>query len=162
MPTLRHRVARMVERHLDEILDLSMQAFISELEVVRDATEDELRRTRASVRTAILAFLGLYAGPSSPSRGLLEEARRATVARAGEMYEREDIVTMLRIARQVVYTSAHRYAAEELDAVATAEIDAALDAFMDELERDERAIEPGLDAVRELLRSVESEDPDLA
>jgi len=152
----------MVERHLDEVLDTAMQAFSAEIDAVRNADDATLVGTRASVRTAILAFLGLYAGPSSPSRSLLEEARRATVARAGEMIERDEIVTMLRIARQVVYQSARRYAAEELDADATADIDAALEAFMDEMERDERAIAPGSDAVTELLRSVEADAPDLA
>ena len=162
MPTLRHRVARMVERHLDEILDRTMQAFAAEIEAVRHADDDTLVRTRASVRTAILAFLGVYVGATTSSRSLLDDARRATVARSGEMFKREEITSMLSIARHVVYQSARQYAAAELDAEATADIDAELEAFLDELERDERTIAPASDAVQELLLSIEAEDPDFA
>lgn len=161
MPTARHAVARVVERHLEEILDRSMQAFSAELESVRKADEDVLVRTRAAVRRVVLSFLLIYAEPRASSRILVDESRRATVERAGEMFPREEILTMLRIARQVVFSSTREFASAELTEDDAVDIDEALEGFLDELERDERTIEPADHAVRDLLASVEDQEPDL-
>jgi hypothetical protein len=157
-------IARTVEHNLEEILDRTMDAFAAEIPNVAAAPEAIRRRVREGTRRAMLAFIALYADPDSPARTVLSEARRVTIDRAGEDFEREDIVAMLHVARIVVYRSTRDFvaASKGSDPATDAEIEAALVAFLDELERTEQALPQTDDAVHHLLVAAEGEEPDLA
>jgi hypothetical protein len=161
---VRRAIARIVEQHLDEILDRTMESFDAALPSVANAPDDVRTTVRLSTRRATLAFVALYADPDSPARVVLEEARGATLYRAGELFEREDILEMLRIGRQVVFQSAREYVREAIDVAPNleAEISSALESFMVELERAEEVVPRTDDAIRHLLADAEKEGPDLA
>src|SRR6266545_4355692 len=108
MNDIRREVSRILERHLEEILDRTMSALIAHVPAVSRQDDEGRALVRASTRHATLAFLTLCADP-----------------------ERER------------------------------EVAEALALFLDELERDQASFE-SRDAVGELLRSAEKEEPDLA
>ena len=163
MTETRREIARIVEHHLDEILDRTIAAYREEIPSLRGADDNALERVRESTRRATLGFLALYADPDSPARLILNEARRATVDRAGETYDRDEIVAMIRIGRQVVFHSAREFVAQELghDAAREEDVRTSLEAFLNELERAEQLIPPADDAVHHLLANAEAEEPDL-
>jgi len=159
----RRAIARIVESHLDEILDRVMAAYEVEVPSVAASTDATKRRVRESTRRASLAFLALFADPETPARQVLNEARNATVDRAGEMFERDDIIAMIRVGRQVVYQSARTYVRDHVtvDPAHEDEMSVALEAFMRELERTEELLPQADDALQHLLASAETEGPDL-
>ncbi len=163
MDDIRRRIATIVERHLDEMIDQIMVIFSAEIPSVANADEGGQRRVRGSVRHALLAFLGVYADPASPARVLLEEARRVTMDRAGEEFDRGDIVAMLRIARHVVFGMTRAFVTRELEVAEEdeADVDAALEAFLSELERPEHRVAQAEEAVTHLLQMAEAEGSDV-
>ena len=163
MSTIRRDVAGIVEAHLEEILDRTMAAIISDVPAVAAQDDEGRARVRASTRHATLAFLSLYADPETPARLMLDEARRATVDRSGEIFERSEILEIISIARSVVFQSAREFVQKELGADADRERETrvALESFLDELGRNQE-LPQTRDAVGELLRSAEREEPDLA
>lgn len=161
---VRRTIARIVEHHLDEILDRVMAAYRSEIPAVRAAPESVLARVRQSTRRATQAFLALYADPESPARQVLNEARNVTVDRSGELFDREDIIAMIRVGRQIIFTSARGYVRAEVavDPAHEHEMAEALEAFMRDLERTEELLPKADDALHELLAAAENEEPDIA
>lgn len=164
MPNIRRRITAIVEENIDEILDRTMDAFVAELPSVANAAPAVRRGVRESVRRALLAFLTLYAEPESSAREQLVRARQATIGRAGESFELDDIVAMLRLSRRVVFhTTRALVEAEEGGPTGSgSEIRTALEAFLDELERTGEPVLPHADAVGTLLASFENEEPDFA
>src|SRR5687767_4140744 len=114
MEQIRREIATIVERHLDEILDQIMVIFRAEIPQVAEADDARARRVRGSVRQTLLAFLGVYADPTSPARVLLDEARKVTIDKAGDDFDRSDIIAMLRIARHVVFGMTRGFVSREL------------------------------------------------
>jgi len=163
MVDIRRDVARIVELHLEEILDRTMDALVAEVPAVAAQDEEGRSLVRASTRHASLAFLSLYADPETPARLMLDEARRATFDRAGEQFDRTEIIQIIAIARSVIFQSARELVQKELgvDQKRERETAGALQTFLDELERDQALLE-ARDAVGELLRTAEREEPDLA
>jgi len=162
--SVRRRIATIVEEHLDEILDRTMDAFDAELPSVANATQAERHGVRESVRRAVLAFLTLYAEPESSAREQLARARVATVDRAGESFDLEDIVAMLRLSKHVVFQTARALVDAELGDAPERdnEVRKALEAFLDELAQTAELPLPRADAVTSMLASFEDEDPDFA
>src|SRR5215831_18249352 len=109
MSDIRRDVARVVEEHLEEILDRTMEAIVREVPAVARQTDDVQALVRASTRHATLAFLALYADPESPARLMLNEARRATVDHAGEIFQLEEIHAIIRTARAVIFQLGRSY-----------------------------------------------------
>jgi hypothetical protein len=163
MEDIRREIARIVELHLEEILDRTMDALVTEIPAVARQDDDVRALVRASTRHATLAFLALYADPESPARLMLGEARRATVDRAGEIFRRDEILAIIRTARQVVFQAARGYVNAERGSDPEREQDAsgALEAFLNELENDESNLGTSRDAVGDLLLAAEREDPDM-
>jgi hypothetical protein len=163
MTDIRREVSRIVEIHLEEILDRTMAALVAEIPAVAAQDDDGRALVRASTRHASLAFLSLYADPETPARLMLDEARRATFDRAGEIFDRSEIIQIIAIARNVIFQSAREFVQTELGADPKRELEtrAALESFLDELERDQAVLQPR-DTVGDLLRAAEREEPDLA
>jgi hypothetical protein len=161
---IRKDVVQLVERHLDEILDRLLEAMSSRVPAVAAAPTETRERVRSNARLAILAFIGLYADPDAPARLMLSEARRATVERSGEPFGSGEIVTMLHVGRDVVLKEARAYLREELgeQPALEADLERALDVFVNELERGEQSASPLGDSLNELLLAAESEGPDLS
>src|SRR5437899_4249098 len=109
MEDIRRLVSRVVELHLEEILDATMDAVVREVPAVARQDDEVRALVRASTRHATLAFLALYADPDSPARLMLSEARRATVDHAGEIFQLDEILAIIRTARQVIFQSARTY-----------------------------------------------------
>ena len=163
MTDIRRDVARIVERHLEEILDRTMAALVADIPAVAAQDDDGRARVRVSTRHATLAFLSLYADPETPARLMLDEARRATVDRAGEAFTRSEILEIISIARNVTFQSAREFVQAELGADPERELETkgALGTFLDEMERDPTVLE-GRDPVGDLLLNAEREAPDIA
>jgi len=165
MEDIRRLVTRVVELHLEEILDQTMEAIVREVPAVARQNDDVRALVRASTRHTTLAFLALYADPESPARLMLTEARRATVDHAGEIFQLEEIQAIIRTARQVIFQSARAYVNAERghdDPESERQATEALESFLNELEREENTIGRSRDAVGDLLRAAEREEPDLA
>ena len=161
---IRRDVARVVEEHLEEILDRTMEAIVSEVPAVARQSDDVKALVRASTRHATLAFLALYADPDSPARLMLNEARRATVDHAGEIFQLDEIHSIIRTARTVIFQLGRNYVNAERgkeDPESEAEATKALESFLNELESEEASFGRTRDAVGDLLRSAEREEPDL-
>jgi hypothetical protein len=164
MEDIRRLVSRVVELHLEEILDATMDAIVREVPAVARQNDDVRSLVRASTRHATLAFLALYADPDSPARLMLTEARRATVDHAGEIFQLDEILAIIRTARQVIFQSARTYVLAERGAVdpeSERQVTEALESFLTELESEENTIGKARDAVGDLLRAAEREEPDL-
>ena len=159
----RRDVAQIVERHLEEILDRTMATLVADIPAVAAQDDEGRARVRASTRHATLAFLSLYADPETPARNMLDEARRATFDRSGELFDRTEILQIIAIARNVIFQSARELVQRELgtDQDRERQSTTALGMFLDELERDQ-AVPEARDAVGDLLRTAEREEPDLA
>ena len=165
MEDIRRQVARVVELHLEEILDATMDAIVREVPAVARQNDEMRSLVRASTRHATLAFLALYADPDSPARLMLNEARRATVDHAGEIFQLDEILAIIRTARQVIFQSARAYVNAErgsVDPESERQVTEALEAFLTELESEENTIGRSRDAVGDRLRAAEREEPDLA
>jgi hypothetical protein len=165
MEDIRRLVSHVVELHLEEILDTTMDAIIREVPAVARQDDEVRSLVRASTRHATLAFLALYADPDSPARLMLTEARRATVDHAGEIFQLDEILAIIRTARQVIFQSARTYVLAERGAVdpeSERQVTEALESFLTELESEENTIGKARDAVGDLLRAAEREEPDLA
>ena len=165
MEDIRRLVTRVVELHLEEILDQTMEAIVREVPAVARQNDDVRALVRASTRHTTLAFLALYADPESPARLMLTEARRATVDHAGEIFQLDEIQAIIRTARQVIFQSARAYVNAERghdDPESERQATEALESFLNELEREENTIGKSRDAVGDLLRAAEREEPDLA
>ena len=117
MEDIRRLVSRVVELHLEEILDATMDAVVREVPAVARQNDEVRSLVRASTRHTTLAFLALYADPESPARLMLNEARRATVDHAGEIFQMDEILAIIRTARQVIFQSARTYVLAERGAV---------------------------------------------
>ncbi|MGZ4103823.1 MAG: hypothetical protein ACXVQ6_11390 [Actinomycetota bacterium] len=164
MKDVRRTVARVLESHLDEILDVTMDALVREVPAVARQSDDIRGLVRASTRQATLAFLALYANPSTPRREMLDQARRATVDRAGETFQRDEILSIIGTARQMIFQLGRTFVHAEcgdLGDESEVEISEALASFLTELEREDEKFVPRRDPVEELLRSAEREGPDL-
>jgi hypothetical protein len=164
MEDIRRLVARVVEEHLDEILDVTMETIVRDVPAVARQNDDIRALVRASTRHATLAFLALYADPESPARLMLTEARRATVDHAGEIFAMDEIQQIIRTARQVIFQLGRQYVNAERghdDPDSERQADEALESFLTELEREETTMGRTRDAVGDLLRAAEREDPDL-
>ena len=165
MEDIRLLVSRVVEEHLEEILDATMDAIVREVPAVARQNDDVRSLVRASTRHATLAFLALYADPDSPARLMLNEARRATVDHAGEIFQLDEILAIIRTARHVIFQSARTYVNAErghVDPESERQATEALASFLNELEQDESTLGKSRDSVGDLLRAAEREDPDLA
>lgn len=166
MKAIRAEIASIVERHIEEILDDTMRAYAAEIPRLAGANAADLARARASTRRATLSFLALYADPGSPAHLLLDDARRATTDRAGEIFDRDEIVAMVRVARQVIVQRARGYVAAELGPEDVArrqrDVEEALNAFLAELERTEQVAPEIDDALHHLLAQAEKEGPDVS
>ena len=164
MEDIRGIVSRVVELHLEEILDATMDAIVREVPAVARQNDEVRSLVRASTRHATLAFLALYADPDSPARLMLNEARRATVDHAGEIFQMDEILAIIRTARQVIFQSARAYVLAErggVDPESERQVTEALESFLTELESEENTIGKARDAVGDLLRAAEREEPDL-
>jgi hypothetical protein len=163
MDEVRAAIAKIVQGHLDEILVKTMDAFDAGIPSVANASPDVRELVRESTRRAVTSFFTLYADETSPGRETVGRARRATIERAGELFEKEDILAMMRIARQVIYQTARTYVRRqvEVDPELSEEIVHALDGFMNELERVEELLPRTPDAVEQFLRAAESEGTDI-
>jgi len=164
MEDIRRLVARVVEEHLEEILDVTMETIVREVPAVARQNDDIRTLVRASTRHATLAFLALYADPESPARLMLTVARRATVDHAGEIFAMDEIQQIIRTARQVIFQLGRQYVDAERghdDPESQRQADEALESFLTELEREETTMGRTRDAVGDLLRAAEREDPDL-
>jgi hypothetical protein len=164
MEDIRRLVARVVEEHLEEILDVTMETIVREVPAVARQNDDIRALVRASTRHATLAFLALYADPESPARLMLTEARRATVDHAGEIFAMDEIQQIIRTARQVIFQLGRQYVDAERghdDPESQRQADEALESFLTELEREETTMGRTRDAVGDLLRAAEREAPDL-
>ena len=165
MEDIRRLVSRVVELHLEEILDATMDAVVREVPAVARQNDEVRSLVRASTRHTTLAFLALYADPESPARLMLNEARRATVDHAGEIFQMDEILAIIRTARQVIFQSARTYVLAERGAVdpeSERQVTEALESFLTELEQEENTIGKARDSVGDLLRAAEQEEPDLA
>src|SRR5437660_2758204 len=164
MEDIRRLVSRVVDLHLEEILDATMDAIVREVPAVARQGDDVRSLVRASTRHATLAFLALYADPDSPARLMLNEARRATVDHAGEIFQMDEILAIIRTARQVIFQSARTYVLAErggVDPESERQVAEALESFLTELESEENTIGKARDTVGDLLRAAEREEPDL-
>jgi hypothetical protein len=164
MEDIRRVVSRVIESHLEEILDAAMDGIIREVPAVARQNEDVRALVRASTRHTTLAFLALYADPESPARLMLTEARRATVDHAGEIFQLDEIRAIIQTARQVIFQSARTYMNAErgrIDPESERQVTEALETFLTELERDDNTIGKARDTVGDLLRAAEREGPDL-
>src|SRR5437868_6019541 len=164
MEDIRRLVARVVEQHLEEILDVTMDAIVREVPAVSRQPDEVRELVRASTRHTTLAFLALYADPESPARLMLSEARRATVDHAGEIFAMDEILAIIRTARQVIFQLGRQYVNAErggVDPEAEREVTEALESFLTELEREENILGKTRDSVGDLLRAAEREEPDL-
>lgn len=163
MTDVRREIARIVEKHLDEILDRTLEAFAAAVPRLASADERTLARVRAATRNATLAFLAVYADPETPARPLLDEARRGTIDRAGEQFAKDEILTMMRIAPQVIYQVSSRHVRREMGEDPARERDSAeaMESFLEELERAERRSSPRGDPMDDLLSAAEREGPDI-
>lgn len=163
MEDLRAHLVRIVEAHLEEILDRLMQAYTVEIPRVAEASAEERALIREAARRTSVAFLEVYARGDRVQTEAIDDARRVTVARAGELFDREDIIAMLRIANQVMFQTARALVEKEMgaDPSRAADIEQALNGFLGELERSERLIPGGDHALGELLTNAEAEDPDI-
>ena len=164
MEDIRRLVTRVVEEHLEEILDVTMATIVREVPAVARQPEDVRELVRASTRHTTLAFLALYADPESPARQMLSEARRATVDHAGEIFAMDEILSIIRTARQVIFQLGRQYVNAErgqVDPESEREVTQALESFLTELEREENTIGEARDTVGDLLRAAEREEPDL-
>jgi hypothetical protein len=161
---LRKRIAVIVERHIDEIVDTTMAAYVREIPAIATATADQLRLIRAATKRATLSFIQMYADPDAPSRPYVQQARAATVERAGEVFERDDITEMIDIGRRIVYAEARKLIEKELTMTddERAQIRAALDGFLTEMERaDEVDMRVTPDVLISWLSRAEAEEPDI-
>ena len=162
--TVRARIAEIVERHLDDIVDETMRAYVQQVPSVARASLDEQGIVRAATTHATKAFIDLYAGSSGPARDLVDRARAATIERSGEIFDRSDIVEMIRVARRTIFASARMFVEREIAVTEDqrAEVQRQLDAFLDELERsDDIVTHVPPDALTEWLARAEQEEPDL-
>src|SRR5437763_3855200 len=140
MEDIRRLVGRVVELHLEEILDATMDAIIRDVPAVARQNDEVRSLVRASTRHATLAFLALYADPDSPARLMLNEARRATVDHAGEIFQLDEILAIIRTARQVIFQLGRQYVNAERgrdDPESERQASEALESFLTELEREE-------------------------
>lgn len=146
------------------ILDRVIAAYKAEIPAVRAAPDAVTARVRQSTRRATQAFLALYADPETPARQMLNDARNATIDRAGELFDREDIIAMIRVGRHIIFQSAREFVRAEVavDAEHETEMAGALEDFMRELERTEELLPQTDDAIHVLLASAENEGPDIA
>src|SRR5947208_736372 len=137
---LRKQIAEIVERHVDDIVDETIAAYIRQIPTCATATADQLKMIRAATKRTTLAFIQMYADPNSPSRPFVEAARSATVERAGEEFEHDAISAMIDIGRRTVYAGARRFVEQELKVPESqsAQIRAALEAFLTEMEHADR------------------------
>src|SRR5438105_1914852 len=150
MEDIRRLVARVVEQHLEEILDVTMDAIVREVPAVARQTDDVRALVRASTRHTTLAFLALYADPESPARLMLTEARRATVDHAGEIFAMDEILQIIRTARQVIFQLGRQYVNAErghVDTESERQATEALESFLTELESEENTIGKARDTV---------------
>jgi hypothetical protein len=164
MEDIRRQLSRVVETHLEEILDTAMDAIVREVPAVARQNDDVRGLVRASTRHATLAFLALYADPDSPAKVMLNEARGATVDHAGEIFQLDEIRAIIQTARQVIFQSARTYVNAErgrIDPDSERQVTEALETFLTELEREENPIGKAPDSVGDLLRAAEREGPDL-
>ncbi len=162
--SLRKKIAWIVERHLDEIVDATMAAYLRSIPAVATASAKELKLIRGATTRATEAFVHMYADPEAPGRQYIQQARAATIDRAGETFARDDIVEMINIGRQIVYQTARRLVEKELSVSEAdrATIQSALDVFLTELElADEPIVEVTPDIVMQFLTIAEAEEPDI-
>src|SRR5258706_6370605 len=161
MEDIRRLVTRVVEEHLEEILDVTMATIVREVPAVTRQPDEVRELVRASTRHTTLAFLALYADPESPARLMLNEARRATVDHAGEIFQMDEILAIIRTARQVIFQSARTYVLAErggVDPESERQVTDALESFLTELEQEENTIGQARDAVGDLLLAAEREE----
>lgn len=165
MENVRRSVARVLESHLDEILDVTMDSIVREVPAVARQNDEVRVLVRASTKQATLAFLAIYANPATPRREILDQARRATVDRAGEIFQRDEILMIIGTARHVIFQLGRTFVHAEygdLDPDSEKELAEALASFLSELERADEQFVPRRDPLEELLRTAEREGPDLS
>ncbi|MCA1831974.1 MAG: hypothetical protein ABR548_00105 [Actinomycetota bacterium] len=162
--SLRKQVAEIVTNHIDEIVDETTAEYIRQIPSCATASAEQLKMIRAATKRATLAFVQMYADPSSPSRPFVQAARAATVERAGENFERTDIAEMIDIGRRTIYAVARKLVAQELTLTEEqrAQIQSALGGFLTEMERaDEVDMHVTPDVLMQWLNRAETEEPDI-
>lgn len=164
MSDVRREIARVVEAHLDEMLDVLLDEYRRRIPRFAAASPQVQANVREGTRRATLAFLTIFSDPERPARPLLAEARRIADGAAAAPFEREDLLAMVRIARPLIFSEAraHVVAALGTDPARTADISQALDAFLQELVSTGERLEPSDDAIAEFLARAEAEGQDLA
>jgi hypothetical protein len=161
---LRQQIAECVERHLDEIVDETMRAYLREIPAVAKAPMHVRQAMRTATARTTLAFLRLYADSTAPARPEVDRAREATFARAGEHFAHDDIAEVVRVGRQTIYGAARRIIEVELNVSPEQrdELQHQLDAFLDELaRRDADVMQMTPDMLSEWLARAEREGPDI-
>ncbi len=164
MATLRARIVDIVERNLEILVDASMSAYVREIPSVATASAKQLRTVRAATTRAMRAFLEMYRDPETPPQPYLDQARAATIERAGEIVDRDDIVAMIRIGRRAIVDAARSAVQDELaiPRPQREELEEELDAFVQELERaDEKVATVTPDVLTRWLSRAELDEPDL-
>lgn len=162
--TLRRRIVELIEAHLSEIVEETMQAFVREIPAVAAASPETMNAMRAATARTTLAFLRTYANPVGPISEELNRARQATFARAGETFARDDIAEVVRIGRHAVYAASRRIIQRDIivSEKERAELQEHLDAFLDELARSESVVaRVSPDLLGEWLERAEVEGPDI-
>lgn len=162
MQPINARIGALLDENLDVLLEAVLAAYDRSIPRVAACSPEERSLVVSGTRAGIRAFATLLADPAAHAAGLLARARTATVERSGEVFTRDEILDMVRIARQVVAHMMREIAGAELDLTDSqrAEVEAVLDAFNDELARAEGEVLPPT-AVDLLLRRAEQDEVDL-
>lgn len=163
MQPVNARIGALLEEHLDQLLEAVLAAYDRSIPRVAACSPEERILVVSGTRAGIRAFATLLADPGAPAATQLARARGATVDRSGEVFARNEILDMVRIARQVVAHMMRELAGSELTLTdqQRTEVEATLDAFNGELARAEGVDIPPT-AVDLLLERAEQDEADLA
>lgn len=162
MDLTRARIGGLLRHHLDEVLEVIIAAFERSVPRVATCTPEERDMVIRGTRVALRSFAGLLADPTEPATLLLDQARTATIERAGEVFTQQEILEMMQISRHLVVHAIRSIAGHELalDETQRALLEETLDGFLSDIARAERHVLPET-TVDLLLASAEDEEADL-
>lgn len=162
MDPVRARIGVLLHEHLDELLHVVLAAFERSIPRVAACNDTEREMVVRGTSAALRSFARLIADHEEPAAPLLSYARTATIERAGEVFTKDEILEMMKIARQVLVHTMREIAGAELGLtdVQRAQLDATLDAFLSEIGRAEGEIVPAT-SVDLLLAAAEDDEVDL-